>query len=353
MNTKEVCSKLSVTPKMLKVYESQKLIRAERRDNNYRDYSIDDLLQIQIIVMLRNLGFSLKEIKTVLNLKKSKSDYLYHFYIQLKAVETKIHELNVIKDKLNTAINKVLTDEDKNEELFQGLYHDSKTGSDEITTYEKMISRWNFDQMASDYINRYLKEDKGYLKSISKTAEILLKTVPGKSVLDVGGGTCDLWIDFPENTCLTVMDKSLQMIFAAKDNVPWAVYILDDILLLDIERFRKYDIVVSTFMLHHIPYEHQEKVIKNIIGLCREDGCVIIVDRSFRNESDKRKREKELDEAGNSDFLDIIRSEFYLLSDQVLRYIRYLGYNARTLFFDEEIWSFLIDKRIRDKMKFL
>lgn len=345
MNTKEVCRQLSVTPKMLRIYERRKLIQAGRRENNYRDYSIEDLMQIQIIVMLRNLGFSLNEINTVLNFKKSKDDYLYHFYIQLKAVEAKIHELNAIKDKLNTAINKVLTDKDKNEEFFHSLYDGAKTDSDEITACKKMISRWNFDQMAQDYINRYLKEDQGYLNSIDKTAKILLKMVPDKSVLDVGGGTCNLWAGFTEDTRLTVMDNSLQMIFAAKENVPWADYILDDILLIDIERFRKYDIVVSTFMLHHISYEQHEKVIRNLIGLCRQEGCVVIVDRSFRNESDKRKKEKELEEAGNLNFLDIIRSEFYLLSDQVIRYIRYLGYHVRTLFFDEEIWGFLIEKK--------
>lgn len=49
MNTKEVCKQLSVTPKMLRVYESLNLIRIERGENNYRNYSIDDILQIQII----------------------------------------------------------------------------------------------------------------------------------------------------------------------------------------------------------------------------------------------------------------------------------------------------------------
>ena len=121
MNTKDVCRRLSVTPKMLRVYESQKLIHAKRSDNGYRDYSLDDLLQIQIIVMLRNLGFSLKEVGTVLNLKKSKDDYLYHFYIQLKAVETRINELNSIKNKLNNTINRILCEEIINEEFFHAI----------------------------------------------------------------------------------------------------------------------------------------------------------------------------------------------------------------------------------------
>ena len=346
MNTKEVCRKLSITPKMLRVYEGQNLIHARRGENGYRNYSLDDVLQIQIIVLLRNLGFSLKEIKTVLNFKKSQKDYLYHFYIQLKAVETRINELNVIKDKLSGIINEILNGNDIEEEFINRPSSESET-----TTYENMISRWNFDLMAVDYVNRYLKEDTAYLKSINLTAGILKNMVAGKSVLDVGGGTCNLWLDFPEDTRLSVIDKSLQMIFAAKENIPWANYILDDILLIDRSKFDKYDIVVSTFTLHHISYEQQEKAIKNMIDLCRGNGTVLIVDRSFGSQSEKEKIEKELVERENLAFLDIIHSEYYLLADYIASYIHYLGYEVKTLFFEEQIWGFLIEKTRKISVK--
>lgn len=346
MNTKEVCGRLSVTPKMLRVYEKQKLIRAERSDNGYRNYSFDDLLQIQIVVMLRNLGFSLKEIKTVLNLKKTRRDYLYHFYIQLKAVETKINELTNTKDKLNSIINEILEDENVNEEFFDSISL-VNNNDHESTIYETMINRWNFDQMAADYINRYLKEDLGYLRSIKKTSEILKTMAPGKRVLDIGGGTCNLWVDFPQDTQLTVVDKSLQMIFAAKENLLWPNFILDDILNIDFKRLGKYDIVVSTFTLHHIAYNLQEKAIRNIIELCDDKGSIVIVDRSFRSQDEKTKMEMDLADAGNTEFLDIIHSEFYLNADHIVSFIRHLGYPVKTLFFDDQIWGFLIEKELK------
>ena len=344
MNTKEVCSKLSVTPKMLRVYENQKLICAKRGENNYRNYSIDDVLQIQIIVMLRNLGFSLKEIKTVLDFKKSKNDYLYHFYIQLKAIETKINELNCVKENLNKTINRILQKEEISEEFLRGIYITSQA-DDEKTTYEHMVNRWNFDLMAVDYVNRYLKEDVGYLNAINRAASILSEMVANKRVLDIGGGTCNLWIGFQDNMQLTVMDKSLQMLFAAKENVPWANYILDDILQLEKNRYEKYDVVVSTFTLHHIPYELQEKALRAMIDLCKDDGRILIVDRGFPSLSEKKKKEEELELKGDFQFLDIIHSEFYMIADQIISYLRYLGYSTNTLFFEEQIWGFLIDKR--------
>jgi len=342
MNTKEVCKKLGVTPKMLRVYESRKLISASRSENGYRDYSLDDVLQIQVIVLLRNLGFSLKEIKKVLGFKKSQKDYLDHFYIQLKAVETKIHEWNAIKNRINDVINEILNGNDINEESLQ---RNGTSSSVETTAYEIMMTRWNFDLMAVDYVHRYLHEDTGYLNSITRAAELLKAMTPGRRILDVGGGTCNLWQGFQEDTQLTVIDKSLQMIFAAKENIPWANYILDDILYLDPKRIGEYDVVVSSFMLHHIPYEQQEKAIKNLIGLCCEGGSVLIVDRSFRSLKEKEETEEELAEAGNLEFLEIIRSESYLIVDQIVNYISYLGYKANTLFFKDQFWGFLVEKK--------
>ena len=167
------------------------------------------------------------------------------------------------------------------------------------TTYENMINRWNFDLMAVDYVNRFLKEDTAYLSSIDRTARLLKDMTSGRSILDIGGGTCNLWLDFPEDTQLTVVDKSLQMIFAAKQNIPWANYILDDIRYIDKNRLGKFDIVVSTFTLHHISYEHHEKVIKNMVDLCGGNGKILVVDRSFHNREEKEKKEKELSDAGN------------------------------------------------------
>lgn len=342
MNTKEVCIQLSVTPKMLRVYESQKLIHASRTENGYRDYSLDDILQIQVIVLLRDLGFSLKEIKKVLCFKKNQKDYLDHFYIQLKAVEAKINEWNAVKTKINGMINDVLRGNDIND----GFPQQNRTSSDsKSTSYESMINRWNFDLMAVDYVNRYLNWDTGYLNSIKRTAEYLKPMICGRTILDVGGGTCNLWQEFQENTQLTVIDKSLQMIFAAKENIPWANYILEDILQINPNGMVKYDVVVSTFTLHHISYDQQEKAIKNIIDFCSEGGSVLLVDRSFRNQNEKENKERELEEAGNLDFLEIIQSEYYLIADQIESYICYLGYESNTLFFEDEIWGFLINKK--------
>jgi putative AdoMet-dependent methyltransferase len=341
MNTKEICKQLSVTPKMLRVYENQKLIHPVRGENNYRKYSIEDILQIQIIVLLRDLGFSLNKIRAILDFKKSKNDYLYSFYIQLKAVETKINELNNTKKRLNSTINQILSTEEKGVELIDAIFSCCKNDNEKVM-YEEILNRWNFDKMAVDYVNRYLKEDLAYQNSIKKVESMLLEMPTDRSFLDVGGGTCYLWANLQKVSHLTVIDKSLQMIFEAKEKVTWAQYILDDILLLQAEKYDTYDVVISTFTLHHIPYELQQRAINNMIGLCKKGGTVIIVDRGFINQSEMTLKVRQLAEEGNIELLDIIKSEFYLIVDTMEAYFQSRGYQFKSFGLEEQVWGFII-----------
>ncbi len=340
MNTKEVCRKLSVTPKMLRVYETQKLISPVRCENNYRDYSIEDILKIQIIMVLRDLGFSLREISSVLDFNKSENDYLHSFYIQSKAIESKINELNNAKDRLNGAINELLRTEGKEVKITEAIFPSGK--DNEKTIYQEMVDRWNFDLMAVDYVNRYLKEDIAYLNSIRAAQSLIRKFPPDTRMLDIGGGTCNLWSGFGPATLLTVLDKSLPMILAAKESAPWARYIMDDILKLDTRKYDCFDLVLSTFTLHHIQSDMQQIAIQNMIGLSCPKGSVLIIDRSFRDRRERDAREKMLIEKGDQEALDIFHSEFYPIVEDVVRLVRGLGRQIEAFPVEENIWGYRI-----------
>ena len=68
-----------MTPKMLRVYEEQGLIKPKRLENNYRDYSVENLVQIETIAILRRLGFSVNEIKSILAFDRTNNEYLDMF----------------------------------------------------------------------------------------------------------------------------------------------------------------------------------------------------------------------------------------------------------------------------------
>lgn len=57
-------------------YEREGLISPRREDNNYREYSEDDLRRLKTIVVLRKLGFTVAEIRSLLDGERALADVL-------------------------------------------------------------------------------------------------------------------------------------------------------------------------------------------------------------------------------------------------------------------------------------
>lgn len=67
-----LAKKLHIHPETLRFYESQKLIKKPTRlYNNYRLYNDEDITRLKFILMAKQQGFSLKEIKELLSLSLS------------------------------------------------------------------------------------------------------------------------------------------------------------------------------------------------------------------------------------------------------------------------------------------
>lgn len=68
----EVCKRCGLTKKAIEYYEEQGLTRPQIMENGYRVFSEDDVIQLNKIAVLRGLGISVSDIKTVL----AENDYL-------------------------------------------------------------------------------------------------------------------------------------------------------------------------------------------------------------------------------------------------------------------------------------
>lgn len=56
MNTNDVCKSLNVTLKSLRVYEECGIVVPKREENNYRNYSENDLFKLRTVILLKELG---------------------------------------------------------------------------------------------------------------------------------------------------------------------------------------------------------------------------------------------------------------------------------------------------------
>lgn len=76
MKIGEFASQLGVSTDTLRYYEKHKLlIPSKRTSAGYRDYSHSDLRQMRFILRAKNVGFSLAEIKELLQIKFHKQQH--------------------------------------------------------------------------------------------------------------------------------------------------------------------------------------------------------------------------------------------------------------------------------------
>lgn len=93
MRIKEVESRVGIPSKNIRYYEEVGLISPKRNDeNNYRDYSEEDIILLEQIKMLRMLGFSIASIKEIEEGKTSLSEAAESLLEEFESQQKKLTE---------------------------------------------------------------------------------------------------------------------------------------------------------------------------------------------------------------------------------------------------------------------
>lgn len=69
---KAVADKLNISVSTIRYYEKNGLLDIHRKENNYREYNLDDEKKLKLILVMKYSGFSIKEIKELLSLNDEK-----------------------------------------------------------------------------------------------------------------------------------------------------------------------------------------------------------------------------------------------------------------------------------------
>jgi Hg(II)-responsive transcriptional regulator len=112
----EIAEKVGVNVETLRYYEKIKIMpKPKRKESRYRYYDEMDLKRLSFIKRAKELGFILKEIKELLNLKIESTatcgDVKHLAEHKLKDIEEKIKDLKNIKNVLVKLINQCVCEE--------------------------------------------------------------------------------------------------------------------------------------------------------------------------------------------------------------------------------------------------
>lgn len=110
MNIGELAKASGVNAKLIRHYESIGLIpKAARTESGYRFYKEADIQFLRFIKRARGLGFSMKEIKTLMGLWRNKSraskEVKALANVHIQELESKINEMQEMVDNLRSLAN--------------------------------------------------------------------------------------------------------------------------------------------------------------------------------------------------------------------------------------------------------
>ncbi len=101
MQINEICTQTGLTKKAIEYYQSKGLVTPIAKENGYREFTDNDLEQLQTIALLRKLDLSTDEIKTVLESKDRKSALMNIKQSKQIQVKTKLAKVDLMEQFIN------------------------------------------------------------------------------------------------------------------------------------------------------------------------------------------------------------------------------------------------------------
>ncbi len=126
MNISTVAKQSGVPAKTIRYYESIGLIPpASRRENGYRDYSDSDVSTLRFISRSRNLGFSIKDVESLVTLwqdrNRAGADVKSLALNHISEIDHRINELQAVRDTLVDLTKRCHGDDRPDCPILQGL----------------------------------------------------------------------------------------------------------------------------------------------------------------------------------------------------------------------------------------
>ncbi len=191
-----------------------------------------------------------------------------------------------------------------------------------------MLNSKGFDLWADGYDKSVGMSDEdgtypfaGYKQILNAIYNRVL-TSKSNTVMDIGFGTATLTAKLYEQGCyIWGQDFSRKMIELAKKKMPKAELFQGDFSKGLVDEFihNKYDAVIATYSLHHLSDEQKIHLIKKILPLLNDGGCLYIGDIMFETRTELERQKTLIGEEWDDD-------EFYFVVDELIKFIPQVKY---------------------------
>ncbi len=212
----EFAKKARVTIRTIRYYDKENILKPSvRTDNGNRMYSERDLVKLQQILLLKYLGFTLKDIREMTMGTTTEQSLLDSLTIQRKLITERIEEMKAVQNAI--------------EETITAIQEQKQIAWDEML---KLIHMTSMEQsLKNQYVNsaninsrirlheEYSVNKQGWFPWIFEQCEFQ----KGETVLEVGCGNGALWCEnyakIPKDIDINLTDISAGMLRDARRNM--------------------------------------------------------------------------------------------------------------------------------------
>lgn len=205
-----------ITKKTIRYYDEKNILKPSLvTESGARFYTDSDFGKLQQILLLKYLGFSLNDIKEMQVDDADKHFINNSLNIQLKLVEDRIEQLQLVAQTIREATDKLDAKEEINWSKMFELIHMTDMESSLKNQYKNasnIMSRINLHKL-------YSTNKQGWFPWIFEQIDFSM----GKKILELGCGAGNIWVEnkdrLPEDVSITVTDISDGMLRDARREI--------------------------------------------------------------------------------------------------------------------------------------
>lgn len=261
--------KASVTIRTIRYYDKQNILKPSyKNDKGYRMYTDEDFAKLQRILVLKYLGFSLEEIRTM-PLQSGVSDMKDSFQMQLRLIRQKKEHLEQIEQALCEAQNLLQETKQVNWDEILHLIHITNLEKSLVEQYQTAT---NLD-IRIELHRKYSVNKKGWFSWLYE--QLPIEKVD--NILEIGCGSGELWIGADKKQLsgknIVLTDISQGMIADAKKlmekhGFPFDYQVMDgqELQFLD----EQFQLIIANHVMFYM--KDQKKALSEIVRTLKKDG---------------------------------------------------------------------------------
>lgn len=197
------------------------------------------------------------------------------------------------------------------------------------------VDEFNHDPWASGYDANVLDEGNPIRTGYKSLLDWVIRQsgiTSEKEILELGSGTGNLTRLVPacrRILCVDVSEEMEKLAVSKVSHLKSREFIKSDVLRIFVDQIGTFDIVMSTYTIHHLTEFEKEKLFLEIWKVLKPGGKAVFGDLMFENDISKSKVLEELSSEGFRDIYEEVEDEFFWNIESSIASLASIGFRTR------------------------